>query len=396
MSAVWAALWAALACPGAHAQDTVVLRESAEVAPSGPLTLAQIAELSGDGARALAAVEIRLEGRPAGADGWTTVGAPEVIEAIRAVPGVNWGKLTVRGSACAVRRAGDAPARPAAPQRSASVAPGVPGPTLRAAVEQRLREAFGPGGEEVRLTFDEASAALLETPLAGRTADVQLVGSSSRQSVTVRVFEGLRQIAAGTVRVEVRVKRRVALAAQALRRGDPVTPESVRTEERWVEPGVRPADPARVVGRAARGRIDEGSVVEESDIEAAVVIRKGDMVDVYCLSSSINLKSVARATEPGREGETIKLQTPGSKRVFSARVDGPGRAVTGVGVMPGAEGDGRDSAGPEAPGPAERPAPARGAPRGDAGRRVKFAAIADRPVARGGNPPRAGAMENER
>ncbi len=383
---VLAVLLVAGAAWRAAAQDVVTLRDSAELPAHGPITLGQIAELSGSQASALAGTEITPDSGAAGADGWATIDAHAVREALRRAPGVNWGKLIVRGSACAVRRAGTEPPKAAA--RPAPEPPANAGATVRAMVEQRVRESIGGADDEVRMTFEESDRALLDASVEGRTADIQLVGTSERQTVSVKVFEGLRQVAAGSVRVGVSVKRTVAVCTGGLRRGEALTAENFSVEERWIAPTVRPVDVSKALGRVARGRVDPGDIIEENDAESPVLVKKGDLVDVYCLSSSINLKSVARAMENGREGETIRFQTPNAKRPFLARVDGPSRAVTGVGVLPGAAEQpatpeaGVANAPPRAPSPRSSDGAAR--VREQAAKGIRFAELGDRPVDRPG------------
>ena len=368
------------------AQDVVTLRDSAELPAQGPITLGQIAELSGAQAAALAGTEITPDSRAAGADGWATIDAQAVREALRKAPGINWGKLIVRGSGCAVRRAGAE--RPKAAAQPAPEPPVDAGSTVRAMVEQRVRDAIGGTDDEVRLTFEESDRALLDASVGGRTADIQLVGTSERQTVSVKLFEGLRQVAAGSVRVGVSVKRTVAVCTGGLRRGEALTSDNFTVEERWIAPTVRPVDASKALGRVARGRVDPGDIIQENDAESPVLVKKGDLVDVYCLSSSINLKSVARAMENGREGETIRFQTPSAKRSFLARVDGPSRAVTGVGTLPGAADQPAAAETETASAPLRAPSPrsTNGAARvrEQAAKGIRFAELGDRPVDRPG------------
>jgi len=354
----------------APAQDSVVLREWAELPEHGPVTLGQVAELEGEQAAGLGGTVIPLHGAGAVSDGWATIELSTVRDAIRAVPGINWGRLVLRGSSCAVRRGGASHVSVRAPDPGTR-APGPGVPAVRDLVTQRLHETLGGDRSEIRLTFDDSDRVLLDTPVAGCTADVQMIGTSDRQAVTVRLYEGLRQVAAGTVRVGVSVKRTVTVCTTPLRRGDPILAGQVSVEERWISPTIRPVEAGGAVGRVARGTIRAGSVIEESDAESPVLIKKGDLVDVYCLSSSINLKSIARALESGREGEVIKFQTPSGSRPFLARVDGPSRAVTGVGALSGAADQPASIGDAAAPARAAHAAPP--APATDSrSRRVKF------------------------
>lgn len=84
----------------------------------------------------------------------------------------------------------------------------------------------------------------------------------------------------------------------------------------------------------ARVGIRPGEIIRDSHTEQPLVIRKGDLVDIHCISGSIHMKIVARALEPAKEGQTVRFQATDSKRTLSARADGPRRAVADVTECP--------------------------------------------------------------
>jgi flagella basal body P-ring formation protein FlgA len=97
-------------------------------------------------------------------------------------------------------------------------------------------------------------------------------------------------------------------------------------EQRWLSPSMAAAGEG-AIGQVVRGRIGAGEVVLGRDVEPPMVARRGDVVSVDCLAGGLVVRTTARATENGREGEVITLQALNSKRTFRARMDGPGRAV---------------------------------------------------------------------
>ena len=64
-------------------------------------------------------------------------------------------------------------------------------------------------------------------------------------------------------------------------------------------------------------------------VEAPIVIKRGDLVNIHCISGSILIElQRMRARRDGREGETIEFESADGKRTrLQARVSGPGRAV---------------------------------------------------------------------
>ena len=77
-----------------------------------------------------------------------------------------------------------------------------------------------------------------------------------------------------------------------------------------------------------KNRVESGAVFLQDDVEPAVLVRRGDIVTVACLSGSIVVNIRARALGPGREGDMIDLApTTNPKARVRAKVIGPGQAV---------------------------------------------------------------------
>ncbi|QOJ01777.1 MAG: flagellar basal body P-ring formation protein FlgA [Phycisphaeraceae bacterium] len=314
----------------AVAQDAVVLRPDARLDPAQPIRLRDVADLRGPAAVALADTLVWEAWAAAVAPdtGLALLDAARVKKALDAAAGASASRLTFRGSACLIRpiSAAPEPSPRDAPSGPAGDAPD--GPTLKDLIAPRLAVALGVDEQDLRLTFDPASAALLATPITGRTTDLHPAGMSDRVPMTARVFEGDRLVASGTVRVGVEVKRTVAVARRTLTRGQTIGPDDVSAEDRWVGPAAALASPADAEGSAVKNRLTAGQPIASGDLEPAVVVRKGDLVAVTCLAGAVSLRTTARAASDARTGEVIRFEAlDDRKRSFRARVSGPGRAV---------------------------------------------------------------------
>ena len=299
------------------------------------MTLADVAELRGDAA-------VGLGGLVVGEAGATRVDLAAVRRALEGRVGTNLGRLTLSGSACAVRVGAAMSA--VAPTAGGATAPaGAALETVRTRVAAKIAEVVGVEAAGLRLAFDEGAAgrALLGMGVAGRTVVVQPAGAGERMPLSVRVYEGDRLLASGTVRVGVLVRREVVVARRDLTRGAAFDAERVGAETRWVEPGVSPAAMADVLAATARGRVEAGGVIETRHIETPLAVKKGDLVAVDCLSGSVAVRRTARARAAGREGDVIEVQTLESRKSFRARVSGPGTAVLVVAVPGMGEGSER-------------------------------------------------------
>ena len=320
-----AGAWSVLAIGVARGQDSIRVRESIERAAPGAITLADVAELSGEGAAKLGGLIVVSN---AGA-GESTISLETIRGLLEARDDVNWGRLELRGGTCRVWVGKPEPVKPkaAAAKASKEPAPIPDGPIVRRLIEERIVAALKVPAADVKLTFEDRDAELLNTSVVGRASDITLVGSSPEQPVSVTLYEGDRIAASGTVRVGVRVRRMAAVLSDDVKRGEEISAANVTGEERWLPHTVDfvPVDDA--IGRVAKAALPRGKVLEASDVQAPVVVKKGELVRVHCVNGSFVLKTTARALADGRMGELVTLQPVGSARTFQARMDAPGIAV---------------------------------------------------------------------
>lgn len=323
----------------------IALRPAVRAVADRALTLADVADLSGAEAETLAGVVVHA-GLGAGERG--VVQMRDVRAALDA-HGVNWGKVSVRGSECELVVA----AAPKA-ERPAPVAPQEPPPkhetirdtgssTVRTAVAGTLANLFGVTLEDLQIAFDDADGALLATGGEGRRIEVQPAASpsASRIPLNVWIYEGDRVVASGQIRADVRVRRDAVIAMAGLRRGQTISAGDVTLETMWTEPsaGAPIASLDEAVGQVCRTRVPAGTALRADHVERAMVVKRGDLVTVHCVSGGIVVKAPARAQSDGRDGEVIEFKLDKSKRPFLARISGAGRAVMVSGSEAGATED---------------------------------------------------------
>jgi flagella basal body P-ring formation protein FlgA len=309
--------------PVAHAadQDVVRLRPLVIVDAGTTLTLGQVADLHGPRGAMLADVPLgpATPGR--------IVRLDDVRRAIEASGRVSPALLRVQGAACEVRGAAPAPTLNA---RTPDGPPPIREGSIGAAIPTRLADLLGVHPADVRVTFEGSDSALLATPVGDGVLTIAPQGEGERVSLSVRLYRGDAIVASGSVRARVEVRRRVLVARGVLARGDVVTPESVVEEQRHLPLDAAPAgDDA--IGMTVRSRIGAGEVVRTRDVESPIVVRRGDLIGVDCVSGGFVVRTTARAMEVGREGQVITLQALNSKHTFRARVARPGLAVVVVG-----------------------------------------------------------------
>lgn len=340
-------LWAlALVLAGGVAArgDDVVLRRDARATGPG-ITLADVAELRGEEARAQAGLVVARA-----ADGRARVTIEDVRRALRSA-GANRGRINLTGSACEVR-VGDAGggtggrgAERAVPDEfvGSEVVPG----SVGEAVRDQLAGLLGVAAADLRVGFDAGHAEFLGMRSAGRSVVVRPAGSGERATLGVRVYEGDRLLGAEMVRASVRQRREVAVARVRVERGRVLTGEDVTMSSCWVPMGLDAVAGVRAVGSKVRRTIEAGRVVEGGDVDAPFVVRRGDPLSVECLAGSVSVRMSARALEPGREGQVIEARPDLGGASLRVTVTGAGTALVRA---PGRVREaGRDSASGETP-----------------------------------------------
>lgn len=318
----------ALAC--ASIAGTITLKADASLARAGEVTLADVATLDGAEAEALGGVSLGEVGSR------REISLDQVRAALDAHK-VNWGRLALRGSSCAVRVASPAAivrTDDSAPQ-TAVQRPGVE--TVRDRVLATLRELFGAEPEAIRVAFDDGGRGVLSTPVRGHRVDVETSSaSSSRLAIRVWMYDGDRLALEGSVRADVSLLVDTFTLSTAVGRGDRIDASMLTKATLWMSPTGAPPirDEAQAVGAVARTRLDAGTVLRTEHVEAPLVIERGDLVTVHALAGAMIVKTKARALADAREGEMVELSRGRETRPFLARAAAPGLAILEAAAAP--------------------------------------------------------------
>lgn len=342
----------------------VELRRVVRPAGDGALRLGDVAVVTGPLAQRLAGVEVVSSalGLPEAAPGWARLEAQRVRAAVLAAAGWESDDVVFVGAAVEVRvpRAGGARAEASGPSPAAEVEAepteliGVErteAGTVRGVVARSLAGYLGVAAPDLRVGFDASAEPLLGREVGMLGIEVRPHGVGAEIPVEVTLYDGDRVVRQETVRTRALVLRRVGVVARAVERGREIGPSDVGVEARWVEPGVEPAEPGSIVGRVASSRLAVGSVIEPTELEERVLIRRGDLVVLKMQSGGVSVAvREARALGDAARDGVLTVELPGSRRRVTARAAGPGLAIasgagmTGAGAVVGVEPNGR---GPE-------------------------------------------------
>lgn len=307
-------------------QGTITLRPRTAMQTSGEVTLRMMADLSGPEAEALGDLVVVPS---ASFEDGLVVGVGRIRELIEKSPGVNFGRLTLSGSACKLslhKELFEAPtaSSPTIPADSSSSSGA---DTVRTRIMGKLAEHFGVSEEDIRIELEDRSSPILNVPIQGRIVVIDAAANGDRIPLQIRIFEGDRLLETGTVRTKPMIRREVNRTLLTIGKGDSVDETKVTRSTDWLPPSVVPASIELLSGKQACTRISEGQIVEERHVKPPQVINRGDICLVDCISGGMVVQVRARALANGRDGETISFQSLTGKRAFQARVAGQERAV---------------------------------------------------------------------
>ncbi|MFW5682427.1 MAG: flagellar basal body P-ring formation chaperone FlgA [Phycisphaeraceae bacterium] len=318
--------------PRLAASDTGTIRLHDVAGVTGSrITLEEVAELEGVPARALAATVVgRLE------DGITriTITDTHVRRALDEA-GVNWALVSLQGfQRCRVERieprnAGaesvDADPRAVASNPANEVRLDAE-TSLRALVERQLVAAAGGEAKDVRMTFSERDAELLNVSAMSTRYEVTPQSSTGLGRVPVQIvrYESDRPADRFTVAATVERRVRAVVATETLRPGDRFRPGSVEVRRVYLDQMPEsPLDRVELVhGQVAGARLVEGSVLFPDDIRSRVLVKRGELVTVRSIAGNVVVRTVARAREEGSLDQKIRLRHDQSRETFTAVVTG--------------------------------------------------------------------------
>jgi flagella basal body P-ring formation protein FlgA len=319
---------AAIACIAlaARCDVSVTLRAVARLAPNSPITLGDIADVSGG--EGLASTPLAALS-PERAGSSVLIGVAEVESALRAA-GADLARIRVGGAVCRVIArapatvtldATPAPAHEPVHEPSTAV-------TLRDHILFRVAQVLGRDRATLDLQFEDRDEQLLATPAAGRTIDVHTPGISRRTPVVMTIYQADGTITEHRLRAAVRVRVEAARAGRVMPRGATVEWADVTREQVWIAPDSPIVEADAAIGLRLKRGVKAGDLLSRGVIESDTVIERGDIVAVHVASGTVVVRREARAISAGRVGEAIELEPlTGDGGPFHATVEAPGRAV---------------------------------------------------------------------
>lgn len=315
----------------------------------GPeVTLSQVAELDGEYANRFADVVV---GRFDADENRVEIEASAIVKAIRE-QGAKLGLLDLQGfGRCTVHRTFTEPAQaeksasePAIANADANGAdlesPAEPvtvytPTTVRALIEQAIRQRIGIDGASLEIRFSERDEELLNSSAVAGRYEVEPVVEPTlgRVSFNVYAFNGTKRVGGGQI-VRVDISRRVVavIAGEAITRGTLINRRQVRLREVLVNDPTQTylTETSLVVGQVASKSIKPGALVTAEEIKMPTAVGRRERVSVELRSPGVKITFIGMAMGEGAVGEVIEVENMKTGERFSATIVGRGKVVAGI------------------------------------------------------------------
>ena len=322
-----------LAVQGAAADSVRVL--DAMVCDADAVTLADVAELEGERATALAGVEVA---RFDAGQRERKVTIDEVRAALDA-EGVNWGFISLRGyTTCIVQRRADE-VEPIVADRVAPVLAN-PGDAVTLTTAFTVRDEVTAFLERIntvdrgllRIEFPQRAQAFLDAPLGQARVEIEHTSNNTlgRVPLVVRRFRGDHVLLDEQhLLLDVAQPVLAFVAVRSVGRGQTITSRDVEIAEvMWTDSRSVPlTDTYSVVGQTAAMALREGAPVRETDLRSPVIVQRGDYLTVRAVVGELVVRMPVKALDSGAMGEVIKVRNEGSRETLLVRVTGSRQAA---------------------------------------------------------------------
>lgn len=321
----------------------VRLRQQATVS-GDRIRLGDVADLRGLDAEQLANVEIA-----AFSGSKTTEVTLVQLQRQLSGAGANLGRVSLSGfGVCQVQRGTPAPVTPVAQPVAEPVAqpallavepapaPVIANPqtavalnsviSVQQVIERYLREHLEYHAGEMQLTFAAGDAALLaQSALDGRWELEPLsTARLGRLPLAVRKWQGTTLVSEQRLYVQVSRQTLAAVATRPLRRGQTIAPGDVEVQAVTLDAdrGQPVTELRQLIGQLAQRSVRGGEVVYAADVQEPVLVQRGEIVAVQCVSGGLVIRMTGRAEEDGSRGQIINVRNDRSRSLFQAKVIG--------------------------------------------------------------------------
>ena len=203
--------------------------------------------------------------------------------------------------------------------------------TVRDHAMRFLEESTGWGPNELAVEFAARDHAILAQLTGHDRLEFEPGGvvDVGRLPITVRRYRDDQIVGTERLTADVARKRLAVVATRTLARGQSMTPADVEVREVLIINST--ADPMTnlddVIGQVAGRFMRQGHAIHRDDVRPPVMVRRGELMTIHCMTDGLLIKTVARASEDGLLGQSIRVRNDQSREQYVVHVTGPKRGA---------------------------------------------------------------------
>ena len=317
--------------------DSIRLHD--EIGTADPkVTLSQVAELEGEYAATLGDLIV----------GEFAAGQDELIIQLATIRRLlseartNWADLSLRGrTQCVVLRLAPAdpdPGVPAANDRAVTTSQALDidhaaaGRTVGDLLTAELVRINAVPRDELEIAFRGTGddAAWLNRSAAVGRYELEAQGTSGLGRVTIKVrrYDPSGVIEQASITAEVAHLTTAIVARQSIRRGERFSSQNVglKAVRLTGDHGQTLQNVDLIIGQTAAASLRQGTIVLADQVAPDVLVKRGEIITVACVSGSLVVRTVGRAVENGSLGDIIAVRHEETRETFFATVSGQRQA----------------------------------------------------------------------
>jgi len=180
--------------------------------------------------------------------------------------------------------------------------------------------------DELQIRFSPSDKDILSQSAINDRFEIEPNTSSKLGRIPMAIRQWRNAQIVATYRVTAYVARKTLAAATtgSLRRGHVITPNDVEMKQVLLTSDV--AEPIvqmrTIIGRESARSLRKGQVIYVTDLLKPVMVFKGDLVTVRCISGGVVVRITARAMDDGSLNDLVMVRNERSREEFAAKVVG--------------------------------------------------------------------------
>lgn len=122
---------------------------------------------------------------------------------------------------------------------------------------------------------------------------------------------------------------KAAIVKRLVKRGEILSRNDIDFSSVWVgnEKTAYVYDLENCAGFELGRRLSPGELIREEHLLRPICTRRGEVLWVTCRMGALEVRMAAKAMETGREGQTVRVENPSSRKAFDVQLTGPKKAV---------------------------------------------------------------------